>query len=216
MRNMPLEVFSATKPPVPRRGLWTTLLLLITTAILAIRLTVNRANAPLGPRIEVPGLGFSFQPPKEFTSTERGFTALGSVFRFKQATGPRSSAELVLHYVPLEAAPADVCRLILDWHAERGWLRLAGPQPSTPVSLPLGTLDGVEIRDPSLSTVVRAANVEPGLAIALSLTTFGAPPDDELYGRFDLSCRSMVFAPGSAAHLLNPARQPQYRGVLDR
>lgn len=187
---MIIEVHTREKPAVPGRAWLAAFLLLVVASALAAALSWGRAGDVLSARIEPPGWMISFRPPRRFETGEFGHTAFGQAYRFHGAT-PAGDATLAVYRVEgIDIDARALCDRLLQAHwgldpPPVGMSRL------TRLDTRLGPFRAVEIRDPLIGVVVRAAELGGAGAYAVSLAVQGAEIDRESYRLFDLTCASV-------------------------
>lgn len=183
---MVIQVHTREKPAISRRAWFASILLLATASVLAWAMALSRSGEVLGRRIEPAGWSISFRPPRAFPTgafgpaeyhfsgqTPGGNPALLSVFRLEEAVvgDGLTVCERVLSAHPRPPLPA-VRLSRLTWYDRK-----------------LGPFEAVEIWDPQLGIVVRAAVLENREGYAISLRAPGAI-DPHSYRLFDSTCSS--------------------------
>jgi hypothetical protein len=203
------EVYSGSKPAVPYRGVMAALLLLVGTCVLALFMVRTRGDALLGPRMEPKGWDVSIRVPVGFMPVGVIETELGPALRFTAMIERGVSIDLFLWRIDVEEglAPLEVCEDILRLDLFGPVSRMRLRRVTHPASAPVGSVDGVEVLDPALPGLVRAA-VQETRATAVAMVTRGIPISQELHEFFDRSCRSIQ---SSAS-----ARSLMLRGMLNR
>lgn len=188
---MAIQVYTGEKPAVSRRAWFASILLLAITSILAWAMTLSRSGEVLGRRIEPAGWSISFRPPRAFPTGAFGPTELGVAYRF---SGQTPSGDLALLSVfRLEGAIAGdgltVCERVLRAHS-RQRLPIVHLSRLTRYDRKLGPFEAVEVWDPQLGIVVRAAVLKNRVGFAIS---FRAPGDIDprSYRLFDATCSSI-------------------------
>ncbi len=106
---------------------------------------------------------------------------------------------MILHAVDLDKGEdaLDACKKVLTYQNESVFWFLQFPRrhvrPS--VGKKIGPLQGAELFEPRTQTLVRAAVLARGDAIAVSVSVEQAELDSELYRVFDATCRSIRLLP---------------------
>jgi hypothetical protein len=190
---MSIEVYVGTRPTISRRAWLVSILLLTVSVALAATMTWRRSDDPLAARIRPVGWSISFRPPRRFQESEFGATVLGSVFRFRGWSTTGAAALLAVHRLdrwPV-ADPLAACELVLSAYIVP---RLPDSMTTrfTRFDTKFGPFDAVEIHDPLLGVIVRAAVFEDGEVYAISLGVDGPMIEDRSYRAFDLACRSII------------------------
>lgn len=187
---MVIALYGGEKPAVPRRTWVASVLLLVLTSALAWAMTKSRSGETLGPRLEPTGWSISFRPPRRFPVGEFGPTKLGTAYRFYRRTPEGGLA--VLAVFRLEGTGISdarvVCERVLSAHTRLPTLMISASR-LTRFDRKLGPLDAVEIWDPQLAVVVRAAVLAGREAYAVSLRVEGRI-DQCSYSLFQLICAS--------------------------
>jgi hypothetical protein len=184
---MVVEVHTTGKPAVRGRALLISIALFLLACSLAIGMTWHRWADPLGDRVRPPTWEISFRPPRRFQPyTPEGWPQQ-DIRRFLAVTQQGTPAELAfwrIDDIRNEAASQIAEQVLKAWD-------LRGPV-APPSAEPIGPYDGKETRGPQGTTIVRAAVVNPTLALAVSLDVdTDVPIDDRFYHLFDLTCRSI-------------------------
>ena len=190
---MAIQVYSIEKPAVQRRALIASILLLLLASCLAAAMTWARSSDAPGPRVEPEGWSISFRPPRRFNGTF-GLTTLGPAYQFDGSARPEGVAILVVYRLGRRSADGarDVCERVLGAHFGPN-LHPVGTARFAWFDRRLGPLDAVEIWEPLMDVLVRAAVPERGDAYALSVAVRGGRISPETYRLFDQTCRSIEF-----------------------
>jgi hypothetical protein len=184
---MVVEVYTAGKPAIRGRALLISIALFVLACSLAIGMTWHRWADPLGDPVRPPAWEISFRPPRGFRpDTPEGWPQHG-IQRFVGVT--RRGAPAVLAFWRIDDVRNEAASKIAEQVLKAWDLRGAVAPPSAGA---VGPYDGKETRGPEGTTIVRAAVVNPSLALAVSLDLGAdAPIDEDLYRLFDLTCRSI-------------------------
>jgi len=195
---MAIEVYSTSKPAVPRRAIILSLLLLIFTSILATDMSCRRAKEVYTKRIRPQQWDISFQPPRGFLQGEMISTEIGQAIPFQFQLQPDVKIELTIWRFSIipTSNPAELSQSLMRWlHAQSTWslLRLpkSGETPMKPRKWKLGNFVAYEIIDRRFSTVVRAGMFSNDRAYGVSMTIQGMPLDQVFYGLYEHTCRTI-------------------------
>ena len=192
IRFMSIEVFVSERPAVRRHTWAASVLTLGVSVTLAAVMVWQRSGDLLAPRIEPHGWSVSFRPPRRARDPEFGTTILGPAYRFRGWSAAGRGVLLVVQRLEGWSVedPLAACDLILRAYAAPV---LAAGLPTRAVSFEkkLGPLEAVEVDDPALGVVVRAAMLDNGEAYAVSLAVDGPARDERWYGLFESTCESV-------------------------
>jgi len=192
---MVIEVHTREKPAIHRRTWASALLLLAVASGLAGVLSWARTGDPLAQRIEQPDWLISFRPPRWPGIAEYGATLFGPAFRFHSPTADGGVATMVVYRVENTGGDATgLCDRVLRADlgleaAPLGWTRF------TRLDTQLGPFRAVQMFDPYVGRVVRAAEFGGGRLYAISLKVQGTEIKPELYRLFDQMCSSVRVRP---------------------
>lgn len=188
---MVIEVHTREKPALGYRTWVFAVLLLVVATVLAGAMSWTRAGDPLAQRIEPAGWLISFRPPRWSGGGEFGETPFGVAFRFHGRTAEGGVATLVVYRIEGPGPDAKaVCDRILraDLGLEAkpiGWPRFTG------LDTQLGPFRAVQMFDPLVNRVVRAAEFGDAGTYAVSLKVQGAEIKPGIYRFFDQACSSI-------------------------
>ncbi len=188
---MVIKVHTREKPAIPHRAWASAFVLLLLASLLAGVMSRTRAGDPLGQRIEPADWLISFRPPRGLGAWEFGATLFGPAFRFHCPTTEGRVATLVVYRIEdRKVEPTAVCDRIL--RADLGLQpKPVGWQRFTGLDTQLGPFRAVEMFDPAVKRVVRAAEFGSAGVYAVSLKVQGAPIRSEVYRLFDQMCSSI-------------------------
>jgi hypothetical protein len=197
MAAMPMEVYTAVRPAIPLRAWVSSLLLLVSASGLAGWMSWSRSGLLLAPRIEPQGWDMTFRPPRRFEPITYDPNAPVRVVLFRTTTASGGVVELAFRR--MEALPQvnadEICELLLRPFGSIFMAVFAPPAQRTVEKL--GSLDAVQVHQPAIPMIVRAARLPSNPAYAVSLRALEGPLDESLYHSFDLACRSAEFGPSS-------------------
>jgi hypothetical protein len=156
-----VEVYVQTRPPVGRRANVAAAGLLILVCLLAWWMGRDRAERPMRPRIEPAGWSISFEAP--FRRSQQGRTQNGYAFSYFEQLPDDTSVVVVVHRVEprREEKLIEVAeRIALSFAGRtRGFL---GDGPVFWFDKSLGPYEAVQVWEPQLRVLVRAARSEFG------------------------------------------------------
>jgi hypothetical protein len=188
---MAIQVYTSEKPAISRRAWFASILLLSVTSVLAWAMTRSRSGEVLGRRIEPAGWSISFRPPRALPTGAFGPTEFGVAYRFYGQT-PHGDPVLLSVFRLEGAVVGDsltVCERVLRAHP-RPPLPIVHLSRLTRYDRKLGPFEAVEIWDPQLGIVVRAAVLNSREVYAISLRAPGYI-DPRSYRLFDSMCSSI-------------------------
>lgn len=188
---MQVEVYSSEKPAVAGRALLAAILLFALVSGLALGMTLLRKEVRLAPRIRPEGWSVSFRPPKGYLMAPPSPTRFGVAVPFVGRSRSGGTVNLAVHRV--QNTDSRDAKVICD-RVLRSYVGLLMPLGSlarqTRTDVKLGPFDAVEVWEPALGVVVRAAAISGGDAYAVSLGSPDAGDDAEPYETFELMCNS--------------------------
>jgi len=189
-----MEVYTGEKPAIGRRAWLAAVLLMVIVTTLAGGMTWRRSEDSLAARVTPAGWSISFCPPRRFQESELGPTMLGSAFRFRGWSAGGAAALLAVHRLDRWRVQDSLaaCDLVLSAHVAPT-LPDSMTTRETQFNKKLGPFEAVEVHDPFIGVVVRAAVLENGEAYAVSLGVDGPVIDDRSYRAFDLTCGSIMY-----------------------
>jgi hypothetical protein len=188
---MVIEVHTREKPAIPHRTWVFAVMSLVLASLLAGVMSRTRGGDPLGQRIEPTGWLISFRPPRWSGAWEFGATLFGPAFRFHSPTAEGGVATLVVYRIEgPEVGAAAVCDRILRADLGLrpkpvGWARFRG------LDTQLGPFRAVEMFDPIVNRVVRAAEFGSAGVYAVSLKVQDGQIQPQMYHVFDQTCSSI-------------------------
>ena len=189
---MPLEAYSATKPPLRYRGWVSAIALLLVSTSLAWTLTRSRSEGGLAERVHPAGWDISFRAPAGFARVTGGDSDGADVCRYRLAQADRPETELAVWRVGAGGglSATQVCERILE-QSHPFWFRaLFGPSAAKSLER-LGGYGAVELADPSMPMIVRSIVLQDGSAYAVSVRSIGGPIEEPLYRIYTQTCRSL-------------------------
>ena len=192
---MPAEVYSATKPAAPYRAWVLSVLLLLVACVLAANVVRQGAGTwRPGSLIEPEGWEIAFRAPAQFEEVQAPKELFGAVYIFRQTDADGRLLEMLFWRLRADGqtSAGKIAQAIVD--KSRSWLSLFVGPPATRSLGRLGNREAVEILEPTVPMVVRAAILPSGWSYAVSLRIEGGPIDTGLYALFDMTCRSVRVA----------------------
>lgn len=186
------EVYNPITPASRHRALIAAAGLLLLASALAAEMTWRRSGAPLSVRIHPPGWKISFEPPKGWVRGLSGDSTAVITFRSSNRAGNTSTLAFWRLDRWIEDDPEAIGALNLGQDGTLVGYEPNVTEPRSPTTK-LGPVDAYERVDAQQRTVVRASVHWGGEVYAVSLSVEGGAIDEQVYGLFDLACRSIRF-----------------------
>lgn len=186
---MVVQVYTHTKPAMTRRALLGAFALLLAASILAFAMTRQRADRPVRVRIEPAGWAISFESP--FDRYIENPTRSGYAFSFPGRAPDGTKVVIGVQRIDARTIrdPAVICeRAIGDYLHDRS--AVFGSLPMIWPDCRLGPLPAVQVWEPGVGAVARAAVTSPTEAYAVILMA-DRRIDEELFEVFNAACDSV-------------------------
>lgn len=186
---MDIQVHNATKPALAGRALAATIALLALTSALAALMTRSRSRDSFSLAMTPGGWEVSVRLPKDVSPGQRVVNGPVTALPFHGRSADGSEFRLVLWRLPGWNDPRPLCALILKKHHPSAWVPDQLQEPTGAVKSLAGQ-EAIELLSPDGRTVVRGVALG-NVGYAVSLSTEGELIDENLYERFNHTCRSM-------------------------
>ncbi len=192
--GMLIEVQSGVQQAAPGRALKSTIILFSLACGLAIGMVWGRTGAMLDLRVAPSGWGLSFQPPRGWGAFHIPDRPGVRIRHFRGLLRDQVPAFLTLHLIEIDPE-MDLASLAVDIEDQIRAQHDIDRFPSEYVrqSALLGSRDAVQIVNTMLPIEIRAARLENGHALVVSLFVHQSHLEPSVRRLFDLTCRSVEF-----------------------
>jgi len=190
-----IEVYRQTKPPLQRRPIVVSSVLLVLVGAMALQMSLSRVADPLGRTLRLVELGCSIRLPRGFVQQTGLAGGEWRIQPFEATAAPWGYAKLAVWYTRSEHTfdLEPVARTVLVQ------LRDGAVAPEHAAAfiqsdaVLIGTANAYEIQDSFAGLVVRVRKLPERGYLAISVSA--EAPIDQWFDAFDATCRSVRFAP---------------------